>query len=150
MIVETVTDSQITDLTVTIKGSQTQNVMAMAEHVKRFDQKNAHVYSVKKRDGITLIDKSEIMWLNVSHNTTTIYLADAKRVTVSKPLTRVLEELAMEDLMRVSQSSAVRVKALKAITTGFSGALIAQLKSGENVAISRQFVRRVYQYLKLG
>ena len=84
------------------------------------------------------INPADIFYIETVDNKTFLYCES--NVYESKQKLYELEELALNDFLRISKSVIVNLSKIKALIPSMSGRLEAVLSNGERVVISRQYV----------
>lgn len=98
------------------------------------------------KEGFVLLNKSEIIYLEVFNKVMTLYTAD-ENYSYRKSLAALKEELPKEQFLQVSKSAIVNTKEIKKLEVAFSGSLYAYLKNGQRITVSRRFVDQLKQHL---
>jgi len=91
------------------------------------------------------VNPLDIYYIETVDNKTFLYCEQA--VYESKQKLYELEELAMNDFLRISKSVIVNLSKIKSLLPALSGRLEAVLTNGEKVVISRQYVSELKKSL---
>ncbi|MFQ7234635.1 MAG: LytTR family DNA-binding domain-containing protein [Enterococcus hulanensis] len=94
---------------------------------------------IKVKDEIILLNKSEIIYLEVFNKIVTLY-TENEQYSIRKSLASLKEELPAEQFLQVSKSALVNTKKIQKLEVAFSGSLYAYLKNGQKITVSRRFV----------
>lgn len=84
------------------------------------------------------VDPRDVFYIETVDNKTFVYCKSS--VYESKQKLYELEELKMNDFLRISKSCIVNLSKIKSLIPSMSGRLEAVLSNGERVVISRQYV----------
>ncbi|EOH77095.1 LytTR family DNA-binding domain-containing protein [Enterococcus raffinosus] len=117
-----------------------------AQIVERLEDYQENQLVVKMKEGFVLLNKSEIIYLEVFNKVITLYTAD-ENYSYRKSLAALKEELPKEQFLQVSKSAIVNTKEIKKLEVAFSGSLYAYLKNGQRITVSRRFVDQLKQHL---
>ncbi|MBO0453062.1 LytTR family DNA-binding domain-containing protein [Candidatus Enterococcus murrayae] len=101
---------------------------------------------IKVKDEYILLNKAEIIYLEVFNKIVTLYTAN-QEYSFRKSLTALKEELPSELFLQISKSALVNTREIQKLEVAFSGSLYAYLKNGQKVTISRRFVDRLKRHL---
>lgn len=128
---------------VRIRADEEEIGAQIAERLEDY-QENQLVFKMK--EGFVLLNKSEIIYLEVFNKVMTLYTAD-ENYSYRKSLAALKEELPKEQFLQVSKSAIVNTKEIKKLEVAFSGSLYAYLKNGQRITVSRRFVDQLKQHL---
>jgi DNA-binding LytR/AlgR family response regulator len=84
------------------------------------------------------VDPADIFYIEAIENKTFLYCEND--VYETKQKLYELEELNMNDFLRISKSAIVNLSKIKSLAPSMSGRLEAKLRNGERLTISRQYV----------
>ncbi|MGM0165359.1 hypothetical protein IGI39_000301 [Enterococcus sp. AZ135] len=101
---------------------------------------------VKLKDEVVLLNKAEIVYLEIFNKNVTLYTANEK-YTFRKSLTALKEELPEALFLQVSKSALVNTKKIQRLEVAFSGSLYAYLKNEAKITVSRRFVDQLKRRL---
>lgn len=130
---------------VRIRADEEEIGSQIAERLEDY-QENQLV--VKMKEGFVLLNKSEIIYLEVFNKVMTLYTAD-ENYSYRKSLATLKEELPKEQFLQVSKSAIVNTKEIKKLEVAFSGSLYAYLKNGQRITVSRRFVDQLKKHLSI-
>jgi DNA-binding LytR/AlgR family response regulator len=85
---------------------------------------------------------TEISFLEVYGDYTTVHYGK-EQLTVRKSLQALADEIQDAHFVRISRNTILNIQVIKKITSSFSGNMAAQLKSGDEVVISRKYWKAV-------
>lgn len=91
------------------------------------------------------VNPLNILYIETVDNKTFLY--GESNVYESKQKLYELEELAMNDFLRISKSAIINLSKIKSLIPSMSGRLEAVLSNGERVVISRQYVNELKKNL---
>lgn len=107
------------------------------------DRKNLIIRSGEK---FRMIQKSEIICAEVQDKTLTVY-TESEEIMTSKSLSALMEDLNSETFLKVSKAEMLNIQMIDHVEPSFSGNLIAQMKNGKKVSISRRYVSKLKERL---
>ena len=110
--------------------------LRLAELMKDMEMESIEKFAIPTREGVELVNTSEIVRCESDSNYTHIYLANGKKYMVSKTLKEIEEQLLNESFVRVHQSHLVNMSHVMKYIKGTSGYLI--LNDGSEVPVSRR------------
>ncbi len=100
------------------------------------DMDTSSKIAVNTNNGVELLDPEEIMRCESDSNYTHIYFSNGKKLTVSRPLKEIEEQLMSDTFVRVHQSHLVNFKCVKKYIKGSSGHLV--LDDDTEIPVSRR------------
>ncbi|CAD2071207.1 hypothetical protein GCM10007275_15690 [Jeotgalicoccus coquinae] len=101
---------------------------------------------IRSDEELLMIQKSDVISAEVQDKTLTIYTKTEEIVT-SKSLRELLEELNSETFLKVSKAEMLNIQMINRVEPSFSGNLIARMKNGKKVSISRRYVSKLKERL---
>lgn len=111
----------------------------------RNEQSKLSVYS---ENGITLLDMKDIFYFESVDNKVFAY-CEKQVYEIRKKLYELECELDGTDFLRISKSAIVDLSKIAHLSAAFNGRLEANLKNGEKIIISRQYVPALKKKLGL-
>lgn len=78
--------------------------------------------------------------------TLTIY-TKSEEIAASKSLSALMKELNSETFLKVSKAEMLNIQMIDRVEPSFSGNLIARMKNGKKVSISRRYVSKLKERL---
>ena len=102
--------------------------------------------AIRSDEEFLMVQKSDIICAEVQDKTLTIPTKDDDIVT-TKTLSALMEELQSETFMKVSKSGMLNIQMIDRVEPSFSGNLIARMKNGNKVSISRRYVSKLKERL---
>ncbi|SDK88191.1 LytTR family DNA-binding domain-containing protein [Lacicoccus qingdaonensis] len=102
--------------------------------------------AIRSDEEFLMVQKSDIICAEVQDKTLTISTKDDDIVT-TKTLSALMEELQSETFMKVSKSGMLNIQMIDRVEPSFSGNLIARMKNGNKVSISRRYVSKLKERL---
>lgn len=101
---------------------------------------------IRSDDEFLMIQKLDIICAEVQDKTLTIYTKNNQIVT-SKSLRELMEEMNSENFLKVSKAEMLNIQMINRVEPSFSGNLIARMKNGKKVSISRRYVSKLKERL---
>lgn len=102
--------------------------------------------AIRSDEEFLMVQKSDIICAEVHDKTLTISTKDDDIVT-TKTLSALMEELQSETFLKVSKSGMLNIQMIDRVEPSFSGNLIARMKNGNKVSISRRYVSKLKERL---
>ncbi len=102
--------------------------------------------AIRSDEEFLMVQKSDIICAEVQDKTLTISTKDDDIVT-TKTLSALMEELQSETFLKVSKSGMLNIQMIDRVEPSFSGNLIARMKNGNKVSISRRYVSKLKERL---
>lgn len=130
-----------------IDSNYSKKTMNLIEYIENFEN-NQNVLSIKHDDSIHFIAQEDIELLEVNGGEVTIVTASDEIVTINR-LYKLMEKLNMSDFIQVSKSSVININALVKLETYFSGTMLAILKCGRKVNVTRTYLVNLKQKLNI-
>lgn len=101
---------------------------------------------IRSDDEFLMIQKLDVICAEVQDKTLTIYTKNDQIVT-SKSLRGLMEEMNSENFLKVSKAEMLNIQMINRVEPSFSGNLIARMKNGKKVSISRRYVSKLKERL---
>lgn len=117
-------------------------VLSYIDHFKT-DRKNLIIRSDEE---LLMIQKSDVISAEIQDKTLTIYTKTEEIIT-TKSLRGLLGELNSETFLKVSKAEMLNIQMINRVEPSFSGNLIARMKNGKKVSISRRYVSKLKERL---
>lgn len=95
--------------------------------------------AIRADDEFLMLQKADVVCADVQNKTLTIFTMTEEIVT-SKTLSALMEDLNSETFLQVSKSEMLNIQMIKRVEPSFSGNLVARMKNGKKVNISRRYV----------
>ncbi|WP_411842472.1 LytTR family DNA-binding domain-containing protein [Salinicoccus sp. HZC-1] len=101
---------------------------------------------IRSDEEFLMIQKLDVICAEVQDKTLTIYTKSGEIVT-SKSLSALMEEMKSETFLKVSKAEMLNIHMIDRVEPSFSGNLIARMKNGKKVSISRRYVSALKERL---
>lgn len=101
---------------------------------------------IRSDEEFLMIQKLDIICAEVQDKTLTIYTQN-EQVMTTKSLSGLMEEIKSETFLKVSKSEMLNIQMIDRVEPSFSGNLIARMKNGKKVSISRRYVSLIKERL---
>lgn len=101
---------------------------------------------IRSDEELLMIQKSDVISAEIQDKTLTIYTKTEEIVT-TKSLRGLLGELNSETFLKVSKAEMLNIQMINRVEPSFSGNLIARMKNGKKVSISRRYVSKLKERL---
>jgi two-component system LytT family response regulator len=116
-----------------------QAVNKVVAHYSQMPEKptdqEPHTIVINHSKGFTLVEFSDIIWLEANDNYTTLYLKSEKKIVASKTLKEFESILPSRDFFRVHRSSLINFACVKEFSTHDGGEVV--LENGTRVQVSK-------------
>ena len=140
-----------------LAGEEDEIIIKMAELddevlrlVRRLkDGVSKDTMAVYADESILMIPTREILYFDATDNRVFAYTKDNCFET-RKKLFEIEELLVSSSFLRISKNAIVNIKAIDHLSPEFNGRLIASLKNGEDIIISRGYVPELKKKLGIG
>lgn len=141
-IVESINDS----LKVIIQCRQVNDeVLRLKGYIEMYDRKIQ-----AKRDSETFfVDSSDVLYFESVDNRTFLYTADDV-MEVRLRLYELEGFLSEKDFIRISKSQIVNINKIKALKPELNRTILATMCNGEQIYISRKYVKAIRNVLSIG
>lgn len=145
MKTELIVDKQLDEDEVKIHTKTATAGARVLSYIDHFttDRKNLIIRSDEE---LRMVQKSEIICAEVQDKTLTIYTKSEEIVT-SKSLSALMEDMNSETFLKVSKAEMLNIQMIDRVEPSFSGNLIARMKNGRKVSISRRYVSKLKKRL---
>ena len=101
---------------------------------------------IRSDEEFLMIQKSDIICAEVQDKTLTVY-TKTDQVMTSKSLNALMKEMKSETFLKVSKAEMLNIQMIDRVEPSFSGNLIARMKNGRKVSISRRYVSKLKERL---
>lgn len=101
---------------------------------------------IRSDEELRMIQKSEIICAEVQDKALTIY-TKSEQIVTSKSLSTLMKEMNSETFLKVSKAEMLNIQMIDRVEPSFSGNLIARMKNGRKVSISRRYVAALKERL---
>ena len=101
---------------------------------------------IRSNEELRMIQKSEIICAEVQDKALTIY-TKSEQIVTSKSLSTLMKEMNSETFLKVSKAEMLNIQMIDRVEPSFSGNLIARMKNGRKVSISRRYVASLKERL---
>ncbi len=101
---------------------------------------------IRSNEELRMIQKSEITCAEVQDKALTIY-TKSEQIVTSKSLSTLMKEMNSETFLKVSKAEMLNIQMIDRVEPSFSGNLIARMKNGRKVSISRRYVASLKERL---
>nr|WP_312213092.1 LytTR family DNA-binding domain-containing protein [Clostridioides sp.] len=141
-------DDEVTGIKVDISSNTlSPEVKELLTYIEKFNG-TENVVSVKTGDSIYILPLKDIELIEVMYGEITITSRSKVYVTKGR-LYKFLEKNNYESFVQVSKSCVINIKQLVKLETSFSGNMIAFMKSGKTVTVSRGFLPKLKQKVNI-
>lgn len=123
------------------------DVLKMIRRLK--DGVSKDTMAVYADESILMVPIRDILYFDATDNHVFAYTKDNCYET-RKKLFEIEELLANSSFLRISKNAIVNIKSIDHISPEFNGRLIASLKNGEDIIISRGYVPELKRKLGIG
>lgn len=101
---------------------------------------------IRSDEEFRMIQKSEVICAEVQDKALTIR-TKSEQIVTSKSLSALMNEMNSETFLKVSKSEMLNIQMIDRVEPSFSGNLIARMKNGRKVSISRRYVAALKERL---
>ena len=101
---------------------------------------------IRSDEDFRMVQKSYIICAEVQDKTLTIY-TDSEQIVTSKSLSALMKDMNSETFLKVSKAEMLNIQMIDRVEPSFSGNLIARMKNGRKVSISRRYVSKLKERL---
>lgn len=132
---------------------QARAAMALTEHIRSaigaIDARSASAATVRghiavREDGrVRLLRHNQIEWVAAAGRHCVLHCAASERHVVEGPLTSLATELREAGFVQVSRSALINIEQIRELQDMFKGNLVAVMRNGAKIAVSRRFRGRV-------
>ncbi|WP_086311926.1 LytTR family DNA-binding domain-containing protein, partial [Enterococcus faecium] len=127
-------NTQINEITVTVeKNNRDREVGNLLSYLNDYEQ-YANVLTVEKESQIYKFPFTEILWIEVIGDYTSIY-TNTIQLRVRKTLQSIESELPNNKFIRTSRNTLVNIKKIKKVESSFSGTMSAILLNNQTIHI---------------
>ena len=102
----------------------------------------------KLKDKTVFVEYGDILYFDSVDNRTYLYTADAV-LEIRYRLYELEEMLPAEDFFRVSKSQLLNVNQIRTLAPGLNRAMLATMRNGEQVYISRKYAAQLRKVLSI-
>lgn len=135
-------NTQINEITVTVeKNNRDREVGNLLSYLNDYEQ-YANVLTVEKESQIYKFPFTEILWIEVIGDYTSIY-TNTIQLRVRKTLQSIESELPNNKFIRTSRNTLVNIKKIKKVESSFSGTMSAILLNNKTIHISRKYWKNI-------
>ncbi|EMW5544950.1 TPA: LytTR family DNA-binding domain-containing protein [Enterococcus faecium] len=135
-------NTQINEITVTVeKNNRDREVGNLLSYLNDYEQ-YANVLTVEKESQIYKFPFTEILWIEVIGDYTSIY-TNTIQLRVRKTLQSIESELPNNKFIRTSRNTLVNIKKIKKVESSFSGTMSAILLNNQTIHISRKYWKNI-------
>lgn len=141
-------DEKETDIKVNISAKELNSeVKELLSHIENFSG-TEKVIPIKTEDSIYVIPIKDVELIEVMGGEITITSKGEEYVTKGR-LYKFIEKNKYENFVQISKSCVINIKYLVKLETSFSGNMLAFMKSGKTVTVSRGFLSRLKQKINI-
>ncbi|MCK6147226.1 LytR/AlgR family response regulator transcription factor [Enterococcus hirae] len=135
-------NTQINEITITVeKNNRDREVERLLIYLNDYKQ-YVNVLTVEKESQIYKFPFTEILWIEVIGDYTSIY-TNTIQLRVRKTLKSIESELPINKFIRTSRHTIVNIKKIKKVETSFSGTMSATLSNNQKIHISRKYWKNI-------
>lgn len=135
-------NTQINEITITVeKNNRDREVGQLLSYLNDYEQ-YANVLTVEKESQIYKFPFTEILWIEVIGDYTSIY-TNTIQLRVRKTLQSIESELPNNKFIRTSRNTLVNIKKIKKVESSFSGTMSATLLNNQTIHISRKYWKNI-------
>lgn len=144
--IETGLNFETTQVVVQAK-QENEEVAQLINYISNFEKQKDFI-SIKKEDTFHVIKQSEIVLVSVQGQEVLI-TTQTDTYTTKGRLYKIIENLDAQKFMQVSKNTVINVDTLIKLESYFSGSMLAILKNGQKVPVSRSYLANVKKYFTL-
>jgi len=145
MKTELVIDEQLNDDEVKIHTKTPTTGARILSYIDHFTTDKESLV-IRSDEEFLMIQKSDIICAEVQDKTLTVY-TKTDQVMTSKSLNALMKEMKSETFLKVSKAEMLNIQMIDRVEPSFSGNLIARMKNGRKVSISRRYVSKLKERL---
>lgn len=119
-------------------------VIRLKKHIELFDKK----LQAKKENELYFVPSSDVLYFESVDNRTFLYTED-NVLEVRQRLYELELILSDKDFIRISKSQIVNVNKIKALKPELNRTILATMCNGEQLSISRKYVRAIRAMLSI-
>lgn len=135
-------NTQINEITIIVeKNNRDREVEQLLIYLNDYEQ-YVNVLTVEKESQIYKFPFTEILWIEVIGDYTSIY-TNTIQLRVRKTLQSIESELPINKFIRISRNTIVNIKKIKKVETSFSGTMSATLSNNQKIHISRKYWKNI-------
>ncbi|MBO5353071.1 MAG: LytTR family transcriptional regulator DNA-binding domain-containing protein [Lachnospiraceae bacterium] len=133
------------DLQVVIKCRQADGqINRLKAHIQMFDNK----IQAKQEDNYCLVNTMEVLYFESVDDRVFLYTEESV-MEVRQRLYELEESLPSQDFIRISKSQIVNINKIKALKPELNRTILATMCNGEQISISRKYVKEFRSMLSL-
>ncbi|WP_017547489.1 LytTR family DNA-binding domain-containing protein [Salinicoccus carnicancri] len=145
MNTELIIDEQLNDDEVKIHTKTATTGARILSYIDHFTTDKENLV-IRSEEEFLMIQKSDVICAEVRDKTLTVY-TKTDRIVTSKSLSAFMEEMKSETFLKVSKAEMLNTQMIDRVEPSFSGNLIARMKNGRKVSISRRYVSKLKERL---
>ncbi|WP_052747315.1 LytTR family DNA-binding domain-containing protein [Salinicoccus sediminis] len=145
MNTELIIDEQLNDDEVKIHTKTATTGARILSYIDHFTTDKENLI-IRSEEEFLMIQKSDVICAEVRDKTLTVY-TKTDRIVTSKSLSAFMEEMKSETFLKVSKAEMLNTQMIDRVEPSFSGNLIARMKNGRKVSISRRYVSKLKERL---
>ncbi|MCU9764255.1 LytTR family transcriptional regulator [Enterococcus faecalis] len=135
-------NTHINEIAITVeKNNRDREVEQLLIYLNDYEQ-YVNVLTVEKESQIYKFPFTEILWIEVIGDYTSIY-TNTIQLRVRKTLQSIESELPINKFIRTSRNTIVNIKKIKKVETSFSGTMSATLSNNQKIHISRKYWKNI-------
>ncbi len=135
-------NTHINEITIIVeKNNRDREVEQLLIYLNDYEQ-YVNVLTVEKESQIYKFPFTEILWIEVIGDYTSIY-ANTIQLRVRKTLQSIESELPNNIFIRTSRNTLVNIKKIKKVESSFSGTMSATLSNNQKIHISRKYWKNI-------
>ncbi|KKK34766.1 hypothetical protein WN59_06380 [Salinicoccus sediminis] len=138
-------DEQLNDDEVKIHTKTATTGARILSYIDHFTTDKENLI-IRSEEEFLMIQKSDVICAEVRDKTLTVY-TKTDRIVTSKSLSAFMEEMKSETFLKVSKAEMLNTQMIDRVEPSFSGNLIARMKNGRKVSISRRYVSKLKERL---
>lgn len=145
MDTELIIDEELNDDTVKVHTKTAMLGAQILSYIDHFTTDKENLV-IRSDEEFLIVQKSDIICAEIQDKTLTIYTKTGQ-VVAAKSLSALMEELKSKTFLKVSKSEMLNIQMIDRVEPSFSGNLIARMKNGKKVSISRRYVSTLKERL---
>jgi two-component system response regulator LytT len=130
-----------------ISDSYTEEIGNLMNYIEGYENSDK-MLSIKESDTVHILRQEEIQAIEVLGGDVKIFSLK-EEFTIKERLYKIVERLNKRDFVRVSKSSVININALVKLETYFSGTMIAILRNGQKVTVTRTYLSDLKKKIKI-
>ncbi len=136
----------------TLKQQQAEAHIAQLKQLVSYlkqEQQNPEPLALKQGSKISLVQMNDIRYIEASGYYIEVYISETKRLLLRESMTKMLEQLAAPQFMRIHRSTIINTKYLSEVQHTGAGDVVTKMKDGKTFRVSKSYKEQLFRRLKL-